>query len=167
MKNSKFQIPDPGLKKGFTLIETIIYTLIVSFVISSFLFIIANTLASADRADRNLRLIDERQFMIQKIDWALQSVLAVNSPAAGGSGATLSVDKIGFLSNPVVVDLAAGKLRIKQGSGAAVPITISEITVSNPVFTYTVSGSEHRIRFTATLTNSATTTSVDYTKIIR
>ena len=155
------------MKNGFTLIETLIYTMIVSVIIGSFLLILYNLAASADRTLRNTDLSDQKQFIIQKADWVLQSVSAVNSPAAGSSGATLSVNKIGYGSNPVVLDLSGGVLRVAEAGGAPVALTPAGIMVSNLVFTHTALSNETRIRMTLTLTNSATSTSIDFTKIIK
>ncbi len=154
-------------RKGFTLIETLIYTMIVSMIIGSFLLILYNLAGSVDRTLRNVDLSDQKQFIIQKADWALQSVSVVNSPSAGFSGTSISINKVGYGSNPVVVDLVGGVLRMSEGGGVAVPLTPVGITVSNLSFTHTVTVNETRIRMTATIANVATSTAIDFTKIIK
>jgi FlaG/FlaF family flagellin (archaellin) len=119
---------------------------------------------------KNIDLVEQKQFIIQKLDWVLQSVFIVNSPVAGTSGTSLSVDKIGYSSNPIVIDLVGGVLRISEGGGAAVALTPITLTISNLNFTHTMNAngpSETRIRVTATISNSATSTTIDYTKIIK
>ncbi len=154
-------------RRGFTLIETILYTGILSVIIGSFLLILYNIAGHSESSLRNIDLIDQKQFIIQKIDWFLQSVAAVNNPTAGSSGAVLSVNKVSYASNPIVVDLSSGVLRVSEGGGGAINLTPTGITVSGLSFTHTASPNETRVRTVMTLTNAATSTTIDFVKIIR
>jgi hypothetical protein len=152
---------------GLTLVETILYAAIVTIVVGGFIFILTNMIISADRLSDDLLLAEEKQFIIQKLDNVLQSVSAVNAPAQGASGASLSVNKLNYPANPVTVDLSGGAIRLTRGSGAPVPITSKDITVSDLSFTHTVTTKEVRIRATALLTGPRGTTSIDFTRIIK
>ena len=154
-------------KQGLTLVETLIYTAIVAFTVASFLVIINNILVSSGRLNANLELTDDKQFIIQKLNWALSNVSQVNSPAAGGSGASLSIDKLNFGSNSVIIDLQNGLLHLKIGASSSAPISSDAVTVSNLNFEHNSTSNETRIRATMDLSNSIGTTSIHYTRIIK
>lgn len=154
-------------RRGFTLIETLIYTAIISIIISSFILILYNIVQSVDRTTRNVDLVEQKQFLIQKIDWVLQSVSVVNTPTAGDSAASISVNKINYALNPVVVSAQNGVLRISEGGGADISLTPTGVVVSNLNFIHTATANETSIKFTATISNSATSTNISYTKIIK
>ncbi len=167
MENSRSPIPNPQFRSGLTLVETIIYTAIVAIVVGGFLFVMISMIISADRVSDDLLLAEEKQFIIQKLDNILQSVSVVNAPAQGSSGMTLSVNKLNYDGNPVVVDLVSGAMRVTRGGGMAAPITPAAITVSDLLFEHAVTIKEVRIRTTALLTGPRGTTSIDFTRIIK
>lgn len=154
-------------REGLTLVETILYSTIVTIVVGGFMAVIVNMISSSEGISNDLLLAEEKQFIIQKLDNVLQSVSVVNSPLAGSSGAMISVNKLDYVQNPVVIDLAGGTLRISRGGGVAVPITPTTISVSNLVFEHTATTKEVRLRTTALLTGPRGTTSINFTRIIR
>ncbi len=154
--------------RGFTLLETVIYTGVFSIVVAAFMLIIINVISANERLTHNNRLTDDKQFVIQKFDWVLQNVSAINSPAANTSGATLSVNKLNFGNNPVVLDAPSGAMRIAYNAGSPILLTSGGISVSNLQFTHTSNANETRIRITGILANTlGATTSISYSKSIR
>ena len=152
---------------GMTLVETLIYTAIVAFVVASFLVIINNILVSSAKLDKNLELSDDKQFIIQKLNWALSNVSQINAPAGGSAGGTLSINKLNFGSNPIVIDLQGGILNLKIGASSSAPLSGDGVTVSDLNFEHNSNSNETRIRATMKLANSNGTTSIDYTRIIK
>ncbi len=152
---------------GLTLIETILYTFIVSAVIAAMLLIISGSLVNSSRLYDAISVTESKQFIEQKLDWVLAGVSVVNSPAANTTGTILSVNKINFSSNPVVIDASGATLRIKQGSGNYTALTPPSITISALVFGYNSTTTGASVFVTATLSGSQATTAINYTKILR
>ncbi len=76
----------------------------------------------------------EADFLLRKIDWILSGVDAINSPGVGSSSSMLSVDKVGYPSNPITVDSAGEGVRLSKGGGAPERLSSSAVTVGNLQF---------------------------------
>lgn len=147
--------------KGFTLIEILVYAAITTVILTFGVLTLYQFVGSADRL-RNLKEIAENKaFLEQKIIWTLQGVSAINSPSAGATTTSLSVTKINFSDNPVVIDLSDGVARLKRGSNAVNPITNEYVEVKDLTFhNYDLSG-RPAIKVNATLFNNYTSTTID------
>lgn len=105
------------------MLEILIYSALTAMILSFSILTVYELLNSGDRG-RNLKELAENQkFLEQKIHWTLQNVSAINSPGAGATTTSLSVDKIGYSQNPVVIDVDAETARLKRGGGLPNPIT--------------------------------------------
>lgn len=79
---------------------------------------------------------EEAGFIIFKLSWALNEVSVINSPAPNTSGATLSIDKNGYSSNPIVFALSGDDLTIKKSSAATVNLNSDRAVVTNLNFDF-------------------------------
>lgn len=113
---------------GFTLLETLVYSGIVTGIVTVALLTTYQFIDGADRLKYHWEMAENQKVLEQKIYWALQSISAINSPAAGATTTSLSINKLNFASNPVVIDLSGGIVRLQRG-GAFNPITteLSEV----------------------------------------
>ncbi len=110
-------------ERGFTLIETLIYSALTTLIVTFAILTTYSMIDSADRVRNQKELVDNQKLLTQKIYYTLQSVSAINSPGIGATSTTLSVDKVGYGSNPVVVNTASSVAWLKRGASAAQPIT--------------------------------------------
>ena len=154
-------------KEGFTLIEVLIYAGIVSGFIVIALVLAYQIIDYSDRLESQRELGENQRFLVQKINWVLSGVQAINSPAPGVSGATLSVNKFNFGQNPLVVDAVASTTRLKIGLAEAVSLTNRYASVSNLLFEHLNFSGEDVIRVTANLSNDVASTSIDMTVLIK
>ena len=129
-------------KKGFTLIETLIYAILVAFIISGVLISVYQMIQGS--ATLNTRIVAEEEvnFIFRKIVWALAGAYDINSPGTGDTGTTLSVDKENFSDNPIVLDLNSGNLRIKRGGEEAVILNNEHVAISNATFEHLASSGD-------------------------
>lgn len=137
------------------------YSALTTFMLT---FAILSTYQLIDGSARNKyqkELVENQKTLEQKIYWALQSVSAINAPAAGATSTTLSIDKIGFAQNPVVIDLNSGVVRLKRGSGAAQPITNEFSEIQDLSFHQHVFDGRPAIQVRATVYNYYASTSVE------
>lgn len=123
-------------KAGFTLIETIIYTALLAFLmgagISAAFYIIDSS--QKNKADINVQA--EGNFILRKIEWAMNG-----ASAAGVSGGELSITKpsLPVGQNPLKFSLSGANMQLARGSGAAVSLNSPLVAVSGVVFSYTPS----------------------------
>lgn len=126
-----------GNNKGFTLIETLIYGLLVSgMILITTLFSISisegNQRARAyQEVQQNARLAMER--IVQEVRAA--SDLNVGASTFGSGSGVLSLAHSDAAKNPTVFDVSNNVLRIKQGTGAAIALTSDLVRVTSLIFT--------------------------------
>lgn len=142
-------------QKAFTLTETLLYVSIVGFVllaIGSFYSVIIQS------QSRNVAVSAVDQNGIQVLEYLTQTIrnsVLVNSPAAGASATSLSINTLTAANNPTIFDLSAGAIRIKEGSATAINLTSSRLIPSNLTFkNLTTTGAKSVIKFQFTLTYS-------------
>lgn len=136
----KYVVYSEKNNRGFTLIETIIYTALFSVIISLVIGAVYQIIEGSDDLQKNIIRDAEAHFLMRKIEWALTGISAINLPAAGSTGALLSVNKVNYSQNPVVFDLDSGNLRIKKGVNDPVVLNSTNVTVSDLQFQHLAAG---------------------------
>lgn len=150
-------------REGFTLIEILIYIGLITVITGSFIASSYQIIDSKGRVQGQLELTENKKFLVEKLKWVLASNQAINSPTSGNSGASLSVNKLNYGSNPLVVDLSANQIRLTLGAGQPVPITNSQVSISSLTFTNQNLSGRSVIRIQATMQNTVGSISVDTT----
>lgn len=157
--------------KGFTLVETIIYIGIVAIIISSFLLASQQIIVSASRTRQQIELTENQKFLIQKINWLLRDIDGVNTPVAGASSSILSINKVGFNDNPIVLSLSDNVVYLTTGSTttSTVPLTNSSVMVTSLTFYQLTfaSSSQNAIRVVADIQNSVASATIDKFVLIK
>ncbi len=146
--------------RGFTLIETLIYAALTTVMLSFAIIITYQLIDNAGRGRNQRELVENQKVLEQKIYWVLQGVSAINSPGAGATTTSLSVNKLNYGSNPVVIDTAGGVARLQKGAGAAIPVTNTSSDITSLTFHQYVWDGRPAIRIQATLVNHLASTSV-------
>lgn len=120
--------------QAFTLIETIIYTALISVVIGLTVIAVYQIIQFSDSLNKKNIAEEEANFILRKIEWVLAGVSQINSPVSGATSTVLSVNKINYPSNPIIFDLNSQNLRIKKGGNEPVVLNSQNVSVSNVVF---------------------------------
>lgn len=128
------------MRKGFTLIETIIYVALFSVIISLVIGAVYHIIDSSANLQRSITADSEAHFLARKIEWALTGISAINLPVSGTTGASLSVDKVNYAQNPIVFDLDSNNLRVKKGLASPVILNSANVTVSDLQFEHLAAG---------------------------
>lgn len=141
-------------QKGFTLTELLLYISIVGAVIlsiSGFLFLLMQSRV------KNQTISEVEQQGIQVMQLVTQTgrnAEAITSPAVGTGSASLTLDVITAVSDPTIFDLSGNAIRIKEGTGSAIPLTNSTVTASGLTFqNLSRAGTPGTIRIQFTLTH--------------
>src|SRR3989338_7014213 len=145
MKNLKSEI-------GFTFIELILYVAIVTIILSavvSFAWSAVETgvkSAVQQEVNANVRYISER------IKYEIRNSTGINSVAA----ASISLVTSTQATNPTIIDLSAGNIRITQGAASAVNLNSANTVINSLTFTnYTsLDNKTKHIQFTMTVAAS-------------
>ncbi len=146
---------------GFTLLETLIYIGLVSVITSSFIAASYQIIDSRGRVQSQLELTENKKFLVEKLKWVLASNQSINLPSLGSSDANLSVNKLNYGNNPLVVNLASNQIWLTLGSGQPVPITNSQVVVTDLVFTHQDLSNRSVMRVQATVQNAVGSVLVD------
>lgn len=122
--------------KGATLIETLIYSALMALTIGAVVYAVTTIVITSDELNEFISAEEEANFIIKKMEWALTGYEAINSPASGSSAESISINKYGYASNPIVFDLNSGSIRIKKGAGDPVILNSSRVTINSLSFTH-------------------------------
>ncbi len=121
--------------KGFTLIETLIYTALVGLILSSVVVTMNTVLQARNKNQASLMLEENMRYALRRIITRTEGANNITIPAAGGSGSTLTLATGSVSTNPTVFGFGAGTLSITEGAGASQSLTGSHIEITAVTFT--------------------------------
>lgn len=146
--------------RGFTLIEILIYSVIVTVIFSFSLLAVYQIIDFNERVFAWEELTANQKFLLQKISWVLQNVDTVNSPVAGAGGPGLSVNKLNYSYNPLVISLDNGAVKLTSGA-TATPLTNDYVNITGLNFEHLNFYGKNAIRVAAILENKFGTTTIN------
>ncbi len=121
-------------RKGFTLVELLLYVAIVSLMVSTIVYF-SITILEARVKNQTIAEVEQQGVQVmQIIAQTVRNSTDINAPAQGTSAATLSMNTYTGSNNPTIFDVSGGVIRMKEGSGSPVPLTNSRVTVSGLTF---------------------------------
>lgn len=138
--------------RGFTLIETIIYAGLISFILSIAVLGTIMFVETKDRVAARIEVEEEASFLLGKITWALENAASVTVPAVGASSSTLAVNRLNFSQNPIVFDVASDTMRISYAGGLATPLSSSNVKITSLIFQHIAGSASNDESVKATLT---------------
>ncbi len=136
-------------RPGFTLMETILYTLIVTMALSSFLFIMQATFHTQKKFNAHTLLHENIRFTVQKIESRTHAATAITLPTAGNTSTRLILSMSESSKDPTIFELSNGLLLFSEGNTSRTSLftggtIIREFTVAH------VASSPPSIRMTLT-----------------
>lgn len=121
------------MKKGFTLIEVIIYIALFSLLMGSAFITAYQLIDGTGKLNTKTTVQEEGNFVMRKLNWVMTSLDLTIAPIVSGSGCnqTLRIEKINFGGNPIIVsrNTTDNTLQIQEG-GSVNPITTSNVKVT-------------------------------------
>jgi type II secretory pathway pseudopilin PulG len=122
------------LRKGFTLVEMLLYVAISSIMLFSLslllTFLLSSRIKNQSIGDVNQQGLQVMQLVTQTI----RNAKSIDSPAIGLTSNTLSVTMFDPLHSPTIFAVVNGVMQITEGSGASIALTNSHVTVSSLLF---------------------------------
>lgn len=121
-------------KSGFTLVELMLYVAMTALMML-FLFSFLQFLVESRVKNQAIAEVEQQALQIsQMINQTIRNAVSINSPAQGANATSLSLVVLTGASSPTIFDLSANAIRIKEGAGANVDLTNSEVQASGLVF---------------------------------
>jgi Tfp pilus assembly protein PilW len=154
-------------KNGFTLIELLLYLGIAATTILAVSTLLFEILQSQVKNQTVSEVNQQGMQVMQIITQTIRNSEGINSPSAGSSAASASIDVVTGADDPTVFDSSGGALRVTEGGGSAVPLTSDDVTAASLTFqNLTRSGTfgTVRVQFTLTYVNPEGRSEYDYSK---
>lgn len=154
-------------KKGFTLMELLLYVGIASIMLFIISLLLSTLLQSRIKNQSIIEVEQQGQFVIQQITQALRNGKEVSNPQFQEEDASLSLITYSVDESPTLFYIDEGIIYIKEGSDEAIPLTNSRIQASNLSFsnlTHVDSPEFIRISFTLGHDNPQDRTEYDFSR---
>ncbi|MFA5076441.1 MAG: hypothetical protein WC480_03435 [Patescibacteria group bacterium] len=157
-------------KKGFTVIELVLYIAITAsilLVVSNFVFMILNARVKG----QVIAEVEQQGIQVmQTITQTIRNSTGVTAPAIGSSAAALTLTMTDITKTPTTFSLSnSGIISITEGALAATAaLTNDRVVVSDLIFSnWAISGTNDlvRVQFTVTYLNPANVNQYQYSKI--
>ncbi len=123
-------------QKAFTLIETVVYIGLFSFMLSGLFQSAFSLMQSTTTESTNIEINEEVSFVEHKLDWMFSDISKVQSPTGPSASSVLKILKYDIALNPVVVSLQNGILMISRNGQVAVSLTTANVHVDQVSFLY-------------------------------
>ncbi len=158
--SEKSKVKSEKSEKGFTFIELILYMAIVTIVISSLVPFAIGIIQLGAKSSFQQEVTGSARFVSEKIKSEIRNSTGINSVSA----TSISLTNSNAAQNPTVIDLSAGKIRIKKGALTEINLNSNDTNVSSLSFTnYTsLDNKTKHIGFTFTITDNLSSTSQAY-----
>lgn len=123
------------MKKGFSIIEFLIYIAILAIAIAAMGLILSNVFRVGARTDVIQEVSHNGRFAMQRIGQTVResSGIIKPEPETEGNRLELSFDEAP-VKDPTVFYVSGGKLIIKEGNGGDIELTTSRVAVKKLVF---------------------------------
>ena len=140
------------MKKGFTLVELILYVGIITIVLSALIPFAWSVIGNGVKSGVQEEVNGTARYISERIEFEIRNASGKNSVAAN----SLSLSEFNAVVDPTVISLSGGNVTLKQGTGSAVNLNPVNTFVSDLTFTNNSSGSGQTINISFTLTVVAT-----------
>ncbi len=151
MQISNFKIKNNKKESGFTLIEFLVYSVIVAFIMGVLVLSGVNVMQSRMRVAVAEEINQNGRIAINRIISNIRHAESINSISPG----VLSLEMPLSLNSPTVFEVTDGTLTIKRGTEEPLSITTETVTVSNLEFVNLSYPETETIRIAMTLEYSA------------
>jgi len=125
---------DLDMKKGFTLVEMLLYLAILSVVVLAFSSFLSLSYTSRVKAAVIAEVEQQGSQTMSLITQNIRNSVSVTAPSAGVSASSLTLTEYTGSNSPTIFDQSVNTLRITEGVTAAVNLTSNRVIVSNLSF---------------------------------
>lgn len=143
----------PRSKKGFTLVEMVLYVAICSILLVTISFFLSFLLGARVRSQAITEVNQQGFQVMSMMTQTIRNGRSIQVPSIGTSSSTISITTGNALLNPTLFYVSSTTMKIKEGSQTAVSLTNSQVRVSNLLFqnVSSISSTEKIIRISYTI----------------
>ncbi|HXF44330.1 MAG TPA: prepilin-type N-terminal cleavage/methylation domain-containing protein [Candidatus Paceibacterota bacterium] len=110
-------------RKGFTLIEVLIYSAILAVFLGAAFSFIASILGTTDNLLERNEVLATAEFLEGKLGWLTSLSTGVTAPAQNASSTVLGMTLGNQTMSPAIVSLDGTAIKLSLAGGPAVPLT--------------------------------------------
>ena len=115
-------------KGGFTIIETLVYIVIFSIILTAGIASAYNLIEGTNRFNQKVLVESEANFVLRKLSLSLENVTAVTVP----NPQTLTITRsLGATTEDLIFTESSGQMLLQRDGGTPLPLTTSRVIVSN------------------------------------
>ena len=154
-------------KKGFTLVELILYVAIGSIVLLVITSFFQTNLSSRAKIKAISEVDQQGAYLMQTITQTIVNAEAINSPSIGTSATTLSLDVVDVADDPTLFNNISTYIYLTEGVATPIALNSNLVEVSNLSFTNMSKVStlgNIRIQFDISFVNNTNRNEYDWTK---
>jgi type II secretory pathway pseudopilin PulG len=150
-------------KKGFSLLETVLYVFLMASILSVLAFFLLQLTTARTKTRTISEVLIAGELIEQRLSEAVRhaQALRIGSSVFGTDPGVLSLDMVDALRDPINFSLTVdnGQFQVSEGTGgAAVPLTSSNLQITNLVFTNLTGAADVgiiQVQFTVQATSSS------------
>lgn len=118
-------------KRGFTLIEVVLYVAIAGMVVFALGFLVKESGETRLR-QRVMAEVEQQGLLISDhISQAIRNAASITTPSAGNTTSSLTLAYADVLKNPTVFDVSADAVQITEGAESPIPLTNTRVLVTD------------------------------------
>lgn len=159
--------PSSCTSKGYTLIELLLYVVILGSLLTAISLYFSTSAESRIKNQSIAEVTQQGAIIMERITYTIRNADSITSPTAGNSAASLTLAMATAGINPTVFDVSSQVIRVSEGGGSAVGLSNSQVQISGLTFTnLTRSGTPGvvRISFTVSRVNNSNRNEYNYQK---
>lgn len=152
---------------GFTLIELLLYVALIGILLSAITSLFITTTEARVKNESIAEVDEQGAYAMEVIAQSVRNGTSITSPTAGVTAAGFTIVVPTGALSPTILSLASGALQIKEGAGATIALTNSNVQATSlSVTNLTRSGTTGimQINFTLSRVNSTGRNQYDYQK---
>ncbi|OGH58928.1 MAG: hypothetical protein A2725_04240 [Candidatus Magasanikbacteria bacterium RIFCSPHIGHO2_01_FULL_33_34] len=158
-------------KKGFTLIEMLIYVAIIGGVVFTFVSFAISVVNSRNKTYTVSEVQANTRTALNVMTQKIRSSEAINTSTSifGVDPGYLSLSMSSSTLNPTIISLDQdnGVLQIKEGVSASSTITIDKLNITNLQFTNLTDGDRENVRIDMTIEYGTANTEFNYSQSVQ
>ncbi len=124
-------ISHPRAHDAFTLIELILYVALITIILSALVPFAWNTVQTGVKSSVQQEVNANARFISERIKYEIRTATAINSVGA----TAISLATATPATNPTIIDLVGGNIRIKQGAGTTTNLNSANTVITSLTFT--------------------------------
>jgi type II secretory pathway pseudopilin PulG len=124
-------------QRGYTLIELLLYVVIVGALLTTVTFFYGTVTAARVKNQTIIEVNDQGAAVMDYVTQTIRNATAITAPATGLSAASLTLAVPTGSLSPTVFSLTGSApitIQVKEGAGAQVPLTNDDVQISGLTF---------------------------------